>query len=118
MTVDRSFTESRNADWEYLWQFVATVSGVANTPVDMTGATLLMDVAKPTGEKQLKLRLGSGLEWVDITTGKAKLFVPRARVFGLAAGSYVHDLLIVRGTLVTRYWSGNLTLADGVTDAG
>ena len=110
-TLQKSFAASRNADWEDDLQFVS-----GGAPVDLTGAVLAMDVAKLTGEKQLKLRLGDGLTIVDATAGTARIFVPRARMFGLPAGSYVHDLLIMRGTLVTRIWAGTLTVDEGVTD--
>ena len=110
-TLQKSFAASRNADWEEDLQFVS-----GGVPVDLTGAVLAMDVAKASGEKQLRLRLGDGITIVDAAAGTARLFVPRARVFGVVAGSYVHDLLLIRGGLVSRIWAGTVTIEQGVTD--
>ena len=86
--------------------------------IDLTGATLAMDIESFDGNDVLEATTANGrIVVVDAPAGRFELAVPAAAMRALPAGSYQHDLLLtLAGGRVHRVWAGSLTLARGVTE--
>ena len=93
-------------------QFTVSVNG---TPLDLTGASIVMDFRSDPNSSilQLSLALGTGL---TLITPAAGIFKLDAQIFPLLPGVYFYDMLITlpNGTKKT-YISGTCTIAEDVT---
>lgn len=99
-TWRRSFTVTRNGD-----------------PLNLTGATLRMAVAKPDqrADVVLHLKSGDGLSVVNAAGGEFQLVAAYNRVRAIPAGSYVYDLLIDLPDETLRPFAGTITVEQGIT---
>ena len=92
------------------------VSDAAATPLDLTGANLKMDIQTQAGSRVLEVSLANGrIAISNAAQGRFTLAIPAAIMRTLPAGSYRHDLLLVRGAETKRVWEGFLTINTGVT---
>ena len=103
------------ANNEDLRQSFAVSDGAAS-PINLTGANLKMDIQSQTGSRVLEVSLANGrIAITNAAQGQFALAIPATTMRTLPAGSYRHDLLLVRGAETKRVWEGFLTVNAGVT---
>ena len=92
------------------------LTDTAGTPVDLTGASLRMDIASMSGADALQASSANGrIAISDAAAGRFEVAIPAADVRGLLPGTYRHDLLLSHADSVRRVWSGTISLSQGVT---
>ena len=93
------------------------LSGTDATPIDLTGASLKMDVASASGTTALEASTANGrIAILNATAGQIELRVPAGILRGLEPGAYQHDLVLALPSgAVRRVWAGSLMLIRGVT---
>ena len=105
-----------SANNEDLRQAIA-LTDTAAMPVDLTGASLRMDITAVDDAATIEASSANGrLVVADAPAGRFEVAVPAASMRSLPPGSYRHDLVVdFADGRVQRVWTGTLTLAAGVT---
>jgi len=106
------FDVANNEDFRYAFK----VCDENDTPVDLTGAALEMQVETRLGENVLVLSTQNGRIVLTASDGRFDLVVPAADMSALAANLHQHDLLMRLGGQTTRLWTGNFSITQGVTE--
>lgn len=85
-------------------------------PVDLSAATLEMDIDQVDGMDGLELTTANlRIVVLNATAGEFEIAVPAAEIAALTPGVYRHDLVMMRDGRTHRIFEGTLTLARGVT---
>lgn len=117
MATDLPLDFANNVPWK--WQYQIIKDGA---PLDITGASLHMQLrADPAGDDiAIDMSTMNGfLSILDAPNGKWAFSVPIDRTGQVAAGSYMHDMIVIlpNGD-VHRPYKGNATVEQGVTRGG
>jgi hypothetical protein len=85
------------------------------TPVDLTAATLAMDLIGNEGTVVSLRQANGGIVITDAAQGVFEVVVPRATLAALPPRYYRHDLTFTKGSKTHRIWEGGLALVQGLT---
>jgi len=89
----------------------------AGIPVDLTGASIAMDIETPAGSDAIEVSTGNGhIVIVEPSQGQFEIQVPVGLMRLLSAGVYRHDLVLAQSGRTRRIWEGVLTVSRGVTE--
>lgn len=107
-----NITAQNDADF-YRGFAYQTKSGV---PIDLTGATMLMKIRRRAEDATslLELTTETGeLVITEPTNGNFTVFISQDNLVRMALGDYEHSLIMNNNELLTRIWSGTLTVNPG-----
>jgi hypothetical protein len=100
---------------EDLRQPFALTDGV-DQPIDITGATIEMEIEQIDGPDRLELTTANTrIVVLDAAAGEFEIAVPAAVIVVLTPGVYRHDLVLKQAGRAQRIFEGTLTLSRGVT---
>jgi hypothetical protein len=89
----------------------------AGVPIDLTAASLDMDIDTPAGTAVLELSTANGrITVANAALGQFELVVPVAVMRTFPGGVYQHDLVLTQAGRVQRLFEGTLTVTQGVTE--
>lgn len=102
-----------NADFDAAFSF----QSADGTPLNLTGASVRMDVRKAPGAADAVLSLwpGAGIDLSEAATGRVKISVPHATMGAIAPGVYAFDMIRIIGAARSLLCAGSITIREGVT---
>ena len=93
------------------------LTDTAGVPVDLSSASLKMDIETPADTDAIEISTGNGrIELTAPQQGQFEIQVPASLMRTIPEGVYRHDLLLDHAGGIRRIWEGSLTLSRGVTE--
>lgn len=117
-TVDISV--ENDSDFRHTFTYVEhvpTSPGVyTDTPIDLTGASLLMMLRANVNNAEVDLKLETpdkGITITDAVGGTFDVLITKDQLERLQVGNYEQSMILIQGTEKSRVWRGTFLLENG-----